>query len=1165
MALENGSYAWNLWPGKKSWHAGCGRKHMRGGTLYIMESRNFEFLRSIHPELADLGGFAERYAYSDPASALMKLRQFGENLAAAFFQHFQIPREPRAKFLDYLISDTFQHSVPSVVLNKLHALRTQGNRAAHATGPVTTQIALWILREAFDLARWFALTIHAQKDVEQLQFQEPPQAEADSKGQLKREKKDALQRIAAQEAQMQQLLDELETARLHAAAAEKTLEQQRQILAQANQAVNVLQFDEEKTRKLLIDQLLVQAGWDVAPGIGCTGEVGKEVEVPDQPTDSGIGFADYVLFDGSGKPLAVIEAKKTAHDPEKGRAKARLYADGLEKKFGQRPIIFYTNGFDIYIWDDAKGDVPRKLYGFYGKDSLQYCLWKTKQRQSKLADLSPRTEIVNRLYQIEAIKRVCERFDAKRRKALLVQATGTGKTRVAVALSDLLVNARWAKRILFLCDRRELRKQAHNVYKQFLEAEPRTYVTAKTNEERDKTVYLATYPAMMKCFQNFDVGFFDLVIADESHRSIYNRYRDLFVYFDAMQVGLTATPVQKIARNTFLMFDCEDGDPTAHYSYKDAINDTPPYLVPFRVTKHTTKFLRQGIRYAEMSLEQQQQLEEQVEDAESIDFSKEAVSQAVFNKDTDRKILRNLMENGIRVSDGLHVGKTIVFARNHEHALQLQRLFEEMYPQYMRPKQEFCAVIDNYVDRAEQLIDDFKDAVKNLHIAISVDMLDTGIDVPEVVNLVFAKPVKSYVKFWQMIGRGTRLRPNLFGAGQHKEYFQIFDHWGNFEWFGENPPEYEPSPQKSLMQKVFETRVALGEAAVQKQHLSALNLAVELLEKDVRALDDRTIAVREKWRQVKTVQQDGAIRRFDTAIIGVLRLEIAPLMQWRGTEGHEDAHRFDWLVGKMQKALLDVSAVFEDLKADLVEWVAQLPVNLTQVAAKIDLINRVKSVGFWSDVSVEALEEVRRELRGIMHCCNKPTVVKPRALELDVTDTEELRAEHLVKLEGLDLAAYRQRVESVLRSLFDNTPALQKIRMGRSVTETELRDLITQVMLNEPDLKVDDLLVHFPNRANRLDLAIRQVIGLDGEAVNSHFTRFVQKYPHLSSHQIRFLELIKRHIAQYGVLQLEKLYETPFTQIHSDGVDGVFTEEDQIDDLLALINEINQLAPTGGN
>jgi len=1137
---------------------------MQNGNGTIMKSRNFEFLRTEHPELADLGGFAERYAWSDPASALVKLRQFGENLVAAFFQHYTIPRDARPSFLDYLTNDTFLQSVPNVVLNKLHALRTQGNRAAHATGPVKPQIAIWILHEAFDLARWFALTLYARAGLEELSFEEPPQGEPDSKGQLRREKKEVLQKLADQEARMLKLLEELETTRMQASAAEKTLEEQRRILAQANQAVGVLQFDEAKTRQLLIDDLLVQAGWDVAPGEESTHQVGKEVSVPGQPTASGTGYADYVLYDDNDKPLAVIEAKKTALDAEKGRIQAKCYADGLEKKYGRRPVIFYTNGFDIYIWDDAKGEVPRKLYGFYSKNSLQYCLWSTQERAAVLADLNPNENIVNRMYQIEAVKRVCERFDSRRRKALLVQATGTGKTRVAIALSELLIRARWAKRILFLCDRRELRKQAHNAYKQFLEAEPRTYVSASTNEARNDTVYLATYPAMMKCYQNFDTGFFDLIIADESHRSIYNRYRDLFVYFDALQVGLTATPVSKIARNTFLMFECEDKDPTAHYSFENAINDTPPYLVPFHVMKHTTKFLREGIRYADMSDEQKEQADEQVEDAENIDYTREQVNQAVFNKDTDRHILRNLMENGVRVAGDMHVGKTIIFARNHLHALQLQRLFEEMYPQYMKPRDPFCAVIDNYMDRAEQLIDDFKDPAKNLHIAISVDMLDTGIDVPEVVNLVFAKPIKSYVKFWQMIGRGTRLCPDLFGPGRPKEYFQIFDHWGNFEYFGENPPECEPSLQKSLLQQVFEIRLGLGETALKRQDRDALDLAVELLEKDVRALDDRTIAVREKWRQVKTAQQEGFIRRFDAAVIGLLRMEIAPLMQWRNTEGREDAYRFDLLIGQLQKACLEGSAVLEDLKGTLLEWIGRLPVNLTQVAAKIDLINRVKSPLFWTNLTVGALEEVRRELRGIMHCCNKPAILKPRPLELDIADAAEQKEVYVVQLEGLDLAAYRQRVESVFKTLFDQSPALRKIKAGLSVTEEELRDLITKVMLAEPDLKVDDLLVHFPNKANRLDLAIRQVIGLDGEAVNAHFTRFVQKYPQLSSHQIRFLELIKRHIALYGMLQIEKLYESPFTQIHSDGVDGVFTEEAQIVDLLNLISEINQIAPAGG-
>jgi len=542
-------------------------------------------------------------------------------------------------------------------------------------------------------------------------------------------------------------------------------------LKQAQQAASALDFSEEETRFKLIDQQLAAASWQVGGRGRQTDEVGQEIEVGHQPTPSGKGYIDYVLRDPvSKRVLAIVEAKKTAEDAERGKAQAKYYADGVEKETGHRPLIYYTNGFEIYFLNDSKGEPPRKLFGFYSRDSLEYELFQNARREETLGALNPKEPIVDRLYQIEAIKRVTESFDKRRRKALIIQATGTGKTRVAIALVELMIRANWAKRVLFLCDRRELRKQAKDAFEEHLPDEPRVYVTAKTASDRNQRIYLATYPAMMKCFQNFDVGFFDLVIADESHRSIYNRYRDLFRYFDAYQVGLTATPVQFVFRNTFRLFQCENEDPTFNYTYEEAISHSPPYLCPFKVVKHTTKFLREGIKYKQLTEEQREQLEEQVENSESIDYEKEHVSRTVFNRDTDRQIIHNLMKNGLRGPDGSRLGKTIIFARNHRHAKQLVEIFYELYPQY---GDDFCARIDNYEPRAEQLIDDFKtkDGSKNMTIAVSVDMMDTGIDVPEILNLVFAKPVKSYVKFWQMIGRGTRLRENLFGDGKHKTEF----------------------------------------------------------------------------------------------------------------------------------------------------------------------------------------------------------------------------------------------------------------------------------------------------------------------------------------------------------------------------------------------------------
>ncbi|MDT8389645.1 MAG: N-6 DNA methylase [Lentisphaeria bacterium] len=1096
--------------------------------------------------MADLGGFAEHYAYSDPAAALVKLRKFGENLTADFFAHYRILRPPKANFLELLRSLEDQILVPPVILNKLHAVRTQGNKAAHSNAPARPRIAMWILQESFDLAKWFALSVLQNDTVKFLEFAKPEGEE--SKGELKREKKLVLQKLAAQEAQMQKLLRELEDARKKAAAAEKSKEEQKTILASANQAANALAFDEKTTRELLIDQLLVQAGWDVAAGEESTAQVGKEVKVA-KADGSKKGRADYVLYDDTnGKPLAVIEAKKTSNNAEKGRVQARFYADCLEEQYGQRPVIFYTNGYDIYIWDDDKADVPRRIYGFYSKDSLQYCLWKTKERKD-LKALGPDHDIVDRPYQIEAVKRVCEKFDTHRRKALIVQATGTGKTRVAVSIVELLVRARWVKRVLFLCDRRELRKQANNAFAEFLPGESRVYVTSATAQERNRTIYLATYPAMTKCFQNFDVGFFDLIIADESHRSIYNRYRDLFLYFDALHIGLTATPRNIITHDTFRLFDCESNDPTAHYSYEDAVNHVPPYLAHFQVTKHTTKFLRDGIRYAEMTDEQKQELEEQLDAPQLVDYSAEQVDKAVFNKDTDRRIIRNLMDNGEREATGQHVGKTIIFARDHNHALQLRKLFEEMYPQYMKPKKEFCAVIDNYVDMAEQLIDDFKEegSNDNLMIAISVDMLDTGIDVPAIVNLVFAKPVKSYVKFWQMIGRGTRLRENLFGPGKHKEAFRIFDHWGNFEYFGENPPEVQPVVAKSLLQSLFEARLDLAQEALAKQDLHCFRLAVGQIEQDVRALPKDSIPVREKWRQVETVLQPGVIKAFDSATAGTLRMEIAPLMQWRDLSGREDQYRFDLLVARMQTSLLRQSADFDNYRGDMQEQVSQLPVNIAQVAAKIKIIQEVKAPVFWnklsatpvpqedSDVAMvgeegndysaapvqgatpaEKLDFIRRELRGIMHCRNRPKTTPAQPLHIDVTDSGEETGDMPVKLEGLELAAYRHRVEHALKKVFDTSPVLQRIKAGKPVDDDDIQPLINAINATDPTLRMDDILIYFPNPANRLDLAIRQIIGLDAEAVNAHFTEFLKKYPGLTSHQMRFLALIQKHIINLG-------------------------------------------------
>ena len=1126
-----------------------------------MNSINFEFLRAEWPELASLAGFAEQYTFTDPPSALIKLRTYLEQLVEIVYYRLELKRPVQPNLLDLLNEDSFRIAVPDVVRTSMHAIRMNGNRAAHGADG-TTPTALWLLQEAHKLGQWTYLTF-ARKQVESVPVYQAPTSDSVglSKGRLQREKKAVLQQLAAQEAQMQKLLDDLALARKEAHAAQATADELHARLQSAQRYASVLDFNEAKTRRHLIDSLLVGAGWDVGADGQSTQEVGQEIEVQHQPTPSSIGAADYVLRDDNDRPLAVVEAKKTAVDPEVGRTQAKCYADGLEQDHGQRPVIFYTNGFDIWMWDDAAGYTPRKLYGFYSKDSLRKLIYQRGKRAEKpLTAIVPSKEIAGRLYQTEAVRRVLDRFQNRYRKGLLVQATGTGKTRVAISISEALIRAGWANRILFLCDRRELRKQAHNAFKRFLPNEPRVYVTSQTYRDREHRIYLATYPAMMKCFETFDVGFFDLIIADESHRSIYNRYRDLLRYFDAHQVGLTATPrCDLISHNTYELFNCPINDPTAFYSYQEAINATPRVLSPFEVETFTTPFLREGIKYSQMTPEQRRQIEEDEVEPAAIEYEQRQVDNYVFNKDTNRLILQNLMTNGIKVANGSRLGKTIIFARNHNHAVLLQNLFDEMYPQYGG---NFCRVIDNYDPRAEELIDDLKGEGKNpdLAIAISVDMLDTGIDIPELVNLVFAKPVFSYIKFWQMIGRGTRLCPNLFGAGQDKQKFLIFDHWGNFEYFDESYTEAEQRTGKSLQELLFEDRISLAQTALDAQNAAVFELSANLLLADVRALPDNALAARDKWRQVKTVQADDVIRKFTPATKALLQAEITPLMQWRDIAGDVSAHKFDLLCCQLQIELLRGSARVADLRGELVNRVSQLQINLNPVKVRLPVIEQVKSGAFWTAPTVQDIEEVRQELRSVMQYCgggDGGTGLPPKIV--DVKEDESLieRKKYLPKLEGLELVAYRDRVQRALAHLIDTSPALQKIKAGQPVGEGELNEIAALVLAQEPGLDLSDLTEYYPETAGNLAIAIRSIIGMDAAAVDHRFTAFAQHYP-LNATQLRFLDLLKNHIRDYGSIELDRLYDAPFTSLSQDGLDGVFPDQQQADELIRVVESFAQ-------
>jgi type I restriction enzyme R subunit len=1116
--------------------------------IIFMKSENFEFLRPENELLANLGGLAEAVLHIDPGSALTRLRSFAEELTKGIYKEERLPRMPQSSFYELVRNSVFEDCVSKSLIHQINFLRIQGNDTAHgAEGDIrNAQIALGT---AHQLACYIALKYYGKKseDFSTLKDIKDPTAELNK---LQKSVSTYQKELNKQQEELQRVIDELErerTKNIEKLEAPAKPDQQKR-KQQSQQVADSLQWNEAKTRTMLIDAMLLQAGWD----IGNSEQVGQEFEVVFPNNPSGKGYVDYVLWGDNGQPLAVIEAKKSGNtNLQAGREQARLYADSFELMGYQRPVIFYTNGYETFIWDDHQYNTYRPVYGFYSKDSLDYLIYQRHYRAAELETFNPDLTIADRPYQIEAIKTVAKHFQDQRRKALIIQATGTGKTRVAIALAELLLRTGWGKRVLFLCDRKELRVQADEAFKQNLPSEPRCVIGETNQIDQTARIYIATYPGMMNRFAQLDVGFFDLIVADESHRSIYNKYRDLFEYFDALQVGLTATPVKFISRNTFDVFDCEPTDPTFEFGLDAAINNEPPYLAPFKVKDLTTDFLRDGIHYKDLTEEQQRQLEEDLgeEQAKNTTIAGKDIGRKIFSESTDRIILENLINNGIKDETGSLVGKTIVFAQRQDHAEHLEKLFCKLYPQYGT---KVCKVIHNAIPHVESLIKEFKKPNNEFRIAISVDMLDTGIDVPEVVNLVFAKPIKSYVKFWQMIGRGTRLRPNLFGPGKNKTEFLIFDHYGNFDFFEQEYQEPEDTGSKSLLQSTFEARLELAQVALKQNNADAFDVAIELLRADINDLPDDSIAVRRQLRVVHELQQTELLNTLNSKTQHQLAEIIAPLMAARVLRD-KHATAFDKLIATIQRCLVEQASCFDDGRDQLLRELDKLAINILAVRQKDAVIAEVRSADFWQNPSINKLEHARKELRGIMKY--RQQVTGP-GYGTDTTRTSDGGVKELdrdIKIAGASEAMlYRRKLKDILEQMIEANPTLQKIRKGDTIAEFELKSLTSTILTSHPGVSLDLLNEFYGRTADQLHLTLREIIGLDPQAIEEHFKGFLHAHPTLTAQQVRFMNLLKNYIAQHGSIVIDKLYEPPFDSISHEGIDGVFTPED-VSELVTLI------------
>jgi type I restriction enzyme R subunit len=922
-------------------------------------------------------------------------------------------------------------------------------------------------------------------------------------------------------------------------------------------------YSEAETRDQFIDLLLREAGWAL------TEPRDREFEVSGMPNEQQKGYVDYVLWGDDGRPLAVVEAKRTKKSAQLGQQQAKLYADCLEKQFGQRPIIFYTNGYDHWLWDDVAYP-PREVHGFYKKDELALLIQRRTTRAS-LAAATVDPSIVERYYQIRAIRFICEAFEQDRdRKALVVMATGSGKTRTVIALCDVLMRANWAKRILFLADRVALVNQAVGAFKKHLpDAAPVNLVTEKDTEGR---VYVSTYPTMMGLIdatndgqRRFGPGHFDLIIIDEAHRSVYQKYRAIFAYFDSLLVGLTATPKDSVDTNTYSLFELETGVPTDAYDLSDAIKDG--YLVPPQAVSVPLKFQLEGITYDELSEDEKEEWDAAEWDEDGVvpeRVESAAVNKWLFNKDTVDKVLEHLMTRGQKVAGGDRLGKTIVFAKNQAHAEFIAQRFDANYPHY---KGAFARVVHCDLPYVQTLIDSFSKADKEPHIAVSVDMLDTGIDVPEVVNLVFFKLVRSKTKFWQMLGRGTRLSENLFGPGQDKQFFYVFDYCQNLEFFKENPQVSEGLLSDSLGARLFKRRLELiGEldgGALDKplrvgdgEPEKALREDVaELLRTEVAAMNVNNFIVRPKRRLVEQYAQKTAWQKLDAAARSQLADEVAGLPAELDPEDQE-AKRFDLLLLRLQIALIRSEPEFTSMRdqvkgfAGLLEEKSTIPM----VQQQLDLIHQVQSDEWWQDVTLPMLEQVRQRLRSLIKLIDKQ---KRKPIYTDFED--QMGPEALVELPGFappdHVERFRAKARSFLRQHQDHL-TIHKLRTNKPMTRADLDEL--ERMLLEAGIGDAETLKRATDESHGLGLFVRSLIGLDREAAKEAFGSFLTDKA-LSATQIEFINLIVNHLTEQGTMSADLLYESPFTDVTPTGPEGLFTAA-QLDVLTAVLRNVEAAA-----
>ncbi len=1106
---------------------------------------NFLFLKQNWTALSEDPTEAEKNIYRAPMYTAMLCRKSLEDWIRWVYEHDSDLELPYDTSLNSLLHDEKFKALVKDKFQYLNLIRKLGNTAVHTKARIQENEALYVVKLLHGFTSW-VVRVYSQKKPEIPVFDESLIPRETGKDKTKEELKNLELKFHEQQTELKKVQEELEKFK---AAKESYLPLSEPIPSD---------ITESETRNIYIDVLLREAGWD---------PYGKNVReypikscMPQTDGTLGDGIADYVLWGDNGKPLAVVEAKRTKKDKEAGREQARLYANGLERDFGQRPIVFYSNGYETGLWDD-KNYPPRSVFGFYTKEELELLIQRRTSKKS-LANETINLAITERPYQQEAIRRVAEALERKQRDTLLIMATGTGKTRVAASIVDFLSKANWVKRVLFLADRIPLVEQAKKSFNTCLPNLPGINLVEEKEDDSSRIVF-STYQTLINLIDGemdgdnrfYGVGHFDLILFDEIHRSVYNRYKAIFKYFDGIRIGLTATPKTETSKDTYELFGMEANNPTFAYELDEAVRDG--FLVPPVGISVPTKFHREGIKYSELSEEEKEEYEEKFSDPITEElFVKEIESSALndwlFNTNTVDQILSHIIRKGIKVEGGDKLAKTMIFARSHSHAKFIEERFNEQFKQY---KGEFLRVIDYQEEQRKSLLELFKDNKRFPQIAVSVDMLDTGIDVPEVCNLVFYKPVKSLTKFWQMVGRGTRLSKNLFGHGLDKKEFLIFDFCENFEFFEVNPKGIKTNTIKSVGQRLFELRLRLMIVLSKEENSVLKDYSEQILNRligQTQALDLQSFIVRQHLQTVERYRDPSAWIDLSDLDIKEIFDHIAPIVLEADTD--ELAKRFDLLLLDIQLKTKTGEKAMEELTKRVRLTASKLSKkgSIPKVAEKMDIIRKAQEENFWKGAEIPIIEKIRIELRSLIQFLDSDST------NIITTHFEDEIGEGTIKDLSFnlnDLDAYKRKVERYLKENNNHT-TIYKIRNNLQITETDIKEL-ERMLFDQGSLGTKEQFVEAYGE-QPLGRFIRSIVGLEAKVAKELFGKILGNQT-LNARQIKFMDTIINYLSVKGVIEPAMLFEPPFTDVSSNGISDVF-DDSTTDKIISMLDEINQKA-----